>query len=178
MCHAPAGLDHYFLENSRAWNHQLRINKSIAISATAVEIWPLLTEPGNILRWCPVETIRHTGPQRAGLNTAFYFEERVIGQLLRMNFVVTEWVVNRRVAFKMTSGNFVKGYEQIYTIENIPSGSRFSCCEDVKLPYGFLGRAAGIFRRFTSEARLERMLVKLKSIAEARETLPSLTPAS
>jgi hypothetical protein len=37
------------------------------------------------------------------LKTPFYFEEKIIGRLLRMNFVATEWVLNERIAFKMTS---------------------------------------------------------------------------
>jgi len=152
----------------------MRIHKSIEIAAPAVKIWPFLTEPTKILRWCPVETIRHTSPQQSGLNTPFYFEERVIGRLLRMNFVVTEWVMNQRVAFKMTSGNIVKGYEQLYTIQPTASGSQFTCFEDVKLPYGLIGKATGFFRRFTSEARLETMLVKLKLLAETYEADVSL----
>jgi hypothetical protein len=145
----------------------MRIHKSIEIAAPAIKIWPFLVEPQNISRWCPVETIRHTGKQLRGLNTPFYFEERVIGRLLMMNFVVTEWVVNKSIAFKMTSGNIVKGYEQRYTIQQTPSGSQFTCFEDVKLPYGIFGKAAGLLRRFTSEARLETMLGKLKVLAEA-----------
>jgi hypothetical protein len=145
----------------------MRIHKSIEIIAPANKIWPLLVEPQNILKWCPVETIRYTGDQRSGLKTPFYFEERVIGRLLKMNFVVTEWVLNERVAFKMTSGNIVKGYEQKYTIERIPSGIRFTCFEDVKLPYGILGKVIGLFRRSVSETRLEIMLGKLKLLAEA-----------
>jgi len=84
-----------------------------------------------------------------------------------MDFLVTEWTANESVAFKMTAGNIVKGYEQRYTIRPVPSGSLFTCFEDVKLPYGILGRAAGLLRRFTSEARLITMLGKLKTLAEA-----------
>jgi len=145
----------------------MRIHKSINIAAPANKIWPLLVDPQNILRWCPVETIRYTSQQHSGLYTPFYFEERVIGHLLKMNFVVTEWILNESVAFKMTSGNIVKGYEQRYTIQSIPSGSHFICYEDVKLPYGILGRAAGLLRRFTSKARLETMLGKIQVLAES-----------
>jgi hypothetical protein len=145
----------------------MKIHKSIKIAAPSMKIWPLLIEPLNILKWCPVETIRHTSEQHSGLNTPFYFEEKVVGRLLMMDFIVTEWVVNERVAFKMTSGNIVKGYEQRYTIQSVPSGSQFSCFEDVKLPYGILGKVVGLFRRFTSEARLETMLGKIKLLAEA-----------
>jgi hypothetical protein len=144
----------------------MRIHKSIQIAAPAFKIWPFLVEPGNILKWCPVETIRHTGIQHSGLNTPFYFEERVIGRLLMMHFIVTEWVLNESIAFTLTSGNIVRGYEQRYTLQPSPSGSRITCFEDVRLPYGILGRAAGLLRRFTSEGRLERMLLKLKALAE------------
>ncbi len=145
----------------------MKIQKTIKIAAPASKIWPFLVQPGNIMKWCPIETIRHTGDQRGGLNASFYFEERAIGRLFMMNFVVTEWVENKSVAFAMTSGNIVKGYEQRYTIEGIPSGSQFTCLEDVKMPYGVIGRAAGLLRRFVSEGRLERMLGKLKILAEA-----------
>jgi uncharacterized protein YndB with AHSA1/START domain len=157
-------LELYFVEKRRT---RLKIQKSIKIAAPASKIWPFLVEPRNILKWCPVEIIRHTGDQHRGKNTPFYFEEKAIGRLFMMNFVVTEWVENESVAFQMTSGNIVKGYEQRYTIQSIPSGSQFTCFEDVKLPYGVLGRVAGLLRRFVSEGRLERMLDKLKVLAES-----------
>jgi hypothetical protein len=145
----------------------MKIHKTIKISAPSSKIWPFLVEPLNIQKWCPVETIRHTGEQRHGLKASFYFEERAIGRLFKMNFVITEWVLHESLAFKMTSGNIVKGYEQRYTIESIPSGSQFTCFEDVKMPYGILGRVAGLLRRLVSEGRLETMLGKLKVLAEA-----------
>jgi hypothetical protein len=126
-----------------------------------------LVEPENILKWCPVEVIRYSGVQHTGINTRFYFEERAIWRLLKMNFVVTEWVVNKCVAFKMTSGDFVKGYEQRYTIESASKGNLFTCVENVKMPYGFLGKIGGLMRQSISEGRLDTMLLKLKVKAEA-----------
>jgi hypothetical protein len=67
----------------------------------------------------------------------------------------------------MTSGDFVKGYEQRYTIERTRTGNRFTCFEDVRMPYGILGRIGGLFRRRISEGRLEKMLIKLKKLAES-----------
>ena len=146
----------------------LKIQKSIEIKAVAEKIWPLLAEPANIIKWCsPVKRIFRTGKQRSGLGTTFYFEERAVGQLMKLNFVVTEWVVNRSVTFKMTSGNLVKGYEQRYTLETIPTGLRVTCFEKVKLPFGILGKFAEIFRRPVSEGHLERMLAELKIMGEA-----------
>ncbi len=146
----------------------MKIHRSIEIAAKAEKIWPFLVEPERILEWCiPIKTIRHTSEQRDGIGTLFYFEERAIGRLMKLNFIVTEWIVNERVAFKMTSGNVVKGYEQRYTIVASSSGSRLTCAEDIKLPYGILGKIAGLFRRSISEAHLEHMLAKLKNVVEA-----------
>ena len=144
----------------------LKIQSSIAIGASAAVIWPLLVEPENIMKWCPVEAIRYSGEQQTGINTQFYFEEKAIWRLLKMNFVVTEWVLHKRVAFKMTSGDFVKGYEQRYIIEKGCHGNTFTCFENVKMPYGVLGRIGGLLRSRISVGRLDRMLLKLKMRAE------------
>ena len=86
---------------------------------------------------------------------------------MKLHFVVSEWVVNRSVAFKMTSGNLVKGYKQRYILEPTSTGIRVTCFEDVTLPFGILGKLAEVFRRPVSEAHVERMLISLKSLAEA-----------
>ncbi len=145
----------------------MKIQSSIEIKATAASIWSFLVKPEHISKWCPVETVRYTGEQQTGLNTSFYFEELAIGRLLKLNFIVTEWVINESVAFKLTSGDFVKGYQQRYTIEPTHLGHRFTCYEDVKMPYGVLGSMGGLFRRRISIGRLDKMLVKLKDLAEA-----------
>ena len=146
----------------------MKIHRSIEIAASGKQIWPFLVEPEKILKWwSPAKKFDRTGDQNGGLGSTFYFEERAVGRLMKLNFIVTEWVVNERVAFKMTKGNFVRGYEQRYTIETIGSGSRCTCYEDVKLPYGILGRIALLFRRRFSEGLLDLMLGKLKVLAEA-----------
>jgi len=146
----------------------MKIRRSIEIAAVSEKIWPYLVEPEKILEWCmTLKTFRRTSEQRSGMRTPFYFEERAVGRLMKINFVVTEWIVNESVAFKMTSGNLVKGYEQRYTIVATPSGSRVTCSEDVKLPWGILGKVGGLLRHSVSDAHLKHMLVKLKSLAEA-----------
>ena len=145
----------------------MKIERSIEIAAVAEKIWPFLVEPANIMKWCStVKRILHTGEQRSGLRTSFYFEEMAVGRLMKLHFVVTEWKVNRSIAFKMTSGNLVRDYEQRYTMEPTPTGIRFTCFENVTLPFGILGKFLALFRRPISEAHIERMLVKLKSLGE------------
>ena len=146
----------------------MKIHRSINIAATGKQIWPFLVEPERILKWCsPAKKVERVGAQNSGLGTAFYFEERAIGRLMKLNFVVTEWAVNERVAFKMTVGNFVTAYEQCYTIEAIRSGSWCTCFEDVKLPWGIAGQFGLLFRRHFSEGLLDAMLGRLKILAEA-----------
>jgi hypothetical protein len=67
----------------------------------------------------------------------------------------------------MTSGNFLKGYEQKMKLEATPSGSRFTFAEDVKMPYGPIGSVIGFLGKSSSQAHLKEMLGKLKSLAEA-----------
>ncbi len=146
----------------------MKIQKSIKILAKAEKIWPFLVEPATILKWCsPVKTILQTGKQRNGLGTTFYFEERAVGRLMKLNFIVTEWVVNKSVSFKMTSGNLVMGYEQRYTLETTPFGVKVTCFKSVTLPFGILGKFAELFRRAVSKGHLERMLAELKTLGEA-----------
>ena len=146
----------------------MRVEKSIEIAAPPEKIWPFLIEPEKILKWCiTLEKFEYTGEQRSGVGTPFYFEEKAAGRLMKLDFTVTEWVENEKIAFSKTSGNFVKGYEQRWTVEATPSGSRFIFVEDVELPYGVIGKFMGLFARRGSEAAVKEMLAKLKSLAEA-----------
>lgn len=43
----------------------------------------------------------------------FLLEEIAGGPLMKLNFTIKDWVENKRVAFSMISGTFVKLYEQI-----------------------------------------------------------------
>ena len=147
---------------------RIKIQKSIEITTVAEKIWPLLVEPENIIKWCkPVKRILRTSEQRGGLGTTFYFEERAAGLLLKLNFVVTEWAENHRVAFKLTSGDLVRAYEQKYALESTPTGIRITCFENVTLPCGILGKFAGLFRIPFTGGHLERNLAGLKSLGEA-----------
>ena len=146
----------------------MKVQKSIEIAAPPDKIWPFLVEPEKILKWCiTFLKFEYTGEQRSGVGTTFYLEEKAGGPLMKLNFRITEWVENERVAFSMISGTFVKGYEQSWTVEATPSGSRFTFMEEVKLPYGIIGKIMGLFAQRGSEATVGKMLPKLKSLAEA-----------
>jgi hypothetical protein len=148
----------------------LKIQRCITINAPANKIWLLLVVPESIMKWAlVVKTIRCTSEQKCGIGTAFYFEERAAGRLMKLNFVVGEWVVNKSVAYKMTSGNFVKAYQQRYTLEPSKGGFIVTIHEDVKLPWGIFGRLAGLLRKPRSNGHLDRMLAQLKRVSELGE---------
>ncbi len=114
-----------------------------------------------------MKKFNYTSEQRSGVGTTFYFEEESSGTLMKLNFIVTEWAQNGKLSFKMTSGNFVKDYQQTWTIGDTPSGSRFLYMEDIKMPYGIVGKFIGLFAQFSSLSTIKKMLGKLKSLVEA-----------
>jgi hypothetical protein len=146
----------------------MKVQKSIEISVLPDKIWPFLIEPEKILKWCiTFRKFEYTGEQHSGAGTTFYIEEKASGPLMKLNFSIKEWVENEKISFSMISGTFVKGYEQSWTVAAIPSGSRFTFEEEVRMPYGIIGKIMGLFVQRSSEATVGKMLVKLKNLVEA-----------
>jgi hypothetical protein len=87
--------------------------------------------------------------------------------LMKLHFEITDWVENRALALHMVSGTGVKRYDQRWTVEPLPTGSRFSFEEHVELPFGALGRLMGKVGQRSSEGHVREMLAKLKALAEA-----------
>ncbi len=109
----------------------------------------------------------YTGEQRGGVGAPLYYEERASGQTIKLNCVVTEWVENERLAFRMNSGTVMKSYEERWTVEATPSGSRFTLMYKGELPYGILGKLIGALGQRSSDAHVKEILVRLKSLVEA-----------
>ena len=147
----------------------MRVESSVEIVAPPEKVWPYLIEPDKILKWCiTFRKFKYTGKQCSGVGTPIYIEEKVSPMpLMKLNFKVTEWVENERLAFSLTSGNLTKGYDQSWTVEAIPSGSSFTFSEDFKMPFGVIGKLMEGVGRSSSEAHVREMLSKLKGLAEA-----------
>jgi uncharacterized protein YndB with AHSA1/START domain len=145
----------------------VKVQDSIEIEAPPEKVWPFLVEPDLILKWYTLlQKFDYTSQQHSGVGTTFYMEEKG-GVLMKLNFTVTEWAENRALGFRMTSGNFVKAYEQRWTLAPSATGTTFTCAEDVTMPYGVLGRILGAMVRSSSKAHMREMVVKLKALAEA-----------
>ncbi len=121
----------------------MKIQRSIIINAPPEKIWPFLVEPERIMKWFDLlRKFEYTGGKRSGAGTTFYYEEKSGGQLMKLNYVVTEWVDNNKLAFKVTSGSLKKD-DQVWAIEATPSGSKFSMFEDLEMPFGIFGKIIG-----------------------------------
>lgn len=145
----------------------MKVQRSVVIEAPKEKVWPFLVQPDKIMEWyAPMRRFEYRGEQRAGVGTTIYAEERVAGRPRRLNFVVTDWADKEKIAFKMTSGEYLQGYEEKWMLETTPAGTRFTVAEDAKLPHGVLGNVMGVFARRSSSASMGTMLSRLKGFAE------------
>jgi uncharacterized protein YndB with AHSA1/START domain len=146
---------------------KVRVQKSIEIAAPPAKIWPFMVEPEKILQWIiTFQKFEYTTEQYSGAGAPFYVEEKAGGPLMKINFAVTEWVENEKLAARMVSGNMVKSYELRFTLEPTPFGSTFTFLETTELPFGIIGKLMGAIGKRTAESHLEQCLAKLKSVVE------------
>jgi len=147
---------------------EMQVHRSVDIAAPPQRIWPLLVEPDDILKWYPtLSRFEYEDAGQRGPGARVYAEEKASGMLMKLHFVITDWVENRAISLRMVSGTGVKGYDQTWMLEPLPAGSRFTFDEHVELPYGALGKVIGRLGQRSSEAHVGEMLARLKSLAEA-----------
>ena len=146
----------------------MKVQRSIEIAATPEKIWPFLVEPEKILKWFNLlQKFEYTGEKRSGVGTTFYYEEKSGGQHMKLNYKVTEWTENKKLAFGVTSGSLKKD-DQVWIIEALPSGSKFTMFEDLEMPMGIIGKIIGAtFGGNMIGKNMEKILANLKRIAEA-----------
>jgi uncharacterized protein YndB with AHSA1/START domain len=145
----------------------MRIQKTIEIAAPPEKIWPFFVEPDRVLQWySTLRKFEYTGDLRGGVGTPLYIEEQAVGPVMKMHFEVTEWKENHKLALRMVSGSGVKGYEQEWSLEPTPSGTRFTFMEEIEFPFGVFGKLLGFIAQRMSAAAVDRMQAKLKALAE------------
>jgi uncharacterized protein YndB with AHSA1/START domain len=139
------------------------IHKEIIINAGPEKIWPFITEPEKILKWCfTLESFEYTSGQKRGKNSTFRYIDKGSVHKIEVNFVITEWIENKVFSFKMTSGAHFKGYEGTWSIENGREKSIFRVNEKTTQPYGIIGKLVGIISERRASAVMEEMLERLK----------------
>ena len=146
----------------------MKVQKSIEIAAPPDKIWPFMTEPEKIMEWYfPLQKFEYKAGKKPEVGSPLYFEEKVTTGIVKLDCEVTECSKNESFAFKMTSGNMMNSYEERWLLESIPSGSRFTFAGQGEIP-GFFGRLIGPVVQLMSGATIDKMLVKLKNLAEAK----------
>ena len=145
----------------------MKLHESIEINSPPEKVWPFLVEAEKIRAWYfPLLEFEFTSDHR-GVGTTFSYVEKTPGGTMKINFAVTEWVENETMAFKMTSGEFLKGDDQSWTVERTDTGCRFIFQENAEFPYGVLGKVMGAFAQIGSKANVKEMLRKLKGLVES-----------
>jgi uncharacterized protein YndB with AHSA1/START domain len=152
-------------ENKR--EGEMIVQRSIEVGAPPEKVWPFLTEPEKIMKWFSLlKKFEYTGDKRRGAGTTFYYEEKSSGQLMKLNYIVTEWVENKKLAFCVTSGSLKKD-DQVWSIEAMPTGSRFTMYEDLEMPMGIIGKVIGaLFGEMMIGKSMEKILANLKKMVE------------
>ena len=147
----------------------MKVEKSINIEASPEKAWTFVSDPDNVLKWYfPLQKFEYVGAQRKEVGARIDFEEKVAGRVIKLDCEVTEWKENEAFAFRMISGQSMKSYQERWTVNPTPEGCRFTFLEQGELPYGFLGKLLNPIAERGSGATIEKMLQKLKGLAEAR----------
>jgi uncharacterized protein YndB with AHSA1/START domain len=146
----------------------MRVQKTIDIAAPPEKIWPFFVEPNRVLQWYSTfRKFEYSGDSRSGVGTPLYIEEQAMGPVMKMNFEISQWNENEKLALHMVSGTGVKAYDQQWSLEPTAAGSRFTFAEQVELPYGVLGKLLGLVGERMSAATVDQMQARLKVLAEA-----------
>jgi uncharacterized protein YndB with AHSA1/START domain len=147
---------------------EMKVQKSIEIAASPKTIWPFFIDPEKVLQWCiTFRKFEFTGDQQSGVGTPLYIEEHAGGSLYKMQFEITEWKENEKLGLRMVSGANFETYDQQWLVEPTPLGSRFTFMEEIILPFGIIGKLIGLLAQRMSAATVDKMLTKLKNMAEA-----------
>ena len=154
-------------QQNRRKTKMIIIQKSIGTKAPPKKIWPLLTEPNQIMRWfTAVQEFKYTSRRRSGAGITFYYMEKVGPRLMKFNFKVTEWEKEEKLGFTMTEGPMKKN-DQAWIVKANPKGSVFTILMEMEMPWGIIGRILEIlFVNRMAEKHVKEALTNLRRLAE------------
>jgi hypothetical protein len=145
----------------------MRVQRYIDIKSTPGEIWPFLIESNKIMKWCfTLKHFEYTSKSHEGIGATFNYKEKGKIRDIAVDCVVTEWIKNQKISFKMIEGTGLKTYEETWMITKIQNGIRFSFIQNYELPYGIIGKLIGPISRQRAIANVDKMLARLKTAVE------------
>ena len=146
----------------------MKIQRSIEIAAPPQKIWPYLVEPDKIMQWFTLlKKFEYTGKKHSGVGATFYYEEKSSPMLMKLHYKVTEWLENKKFAFILTSGTMKKD-DQVWSIDAIPTGSRFTMTEEVEMLWGVIGKMMTSMIGGSIGKNIEKINGNLKALVEAK----------
>ena len=149
----------------------MKVQRSIDIESTPEKVWPFLVEPDKIMKWCfTLSNFEYKIQNNEGVGAEFKYIEKGKTRNITVECIVTKWIENKRISFKMTKGTGLKQYDESWIIDEIPSGIRFRFIQNSELPYGIIGKLMVPISRKRAEATVHKMLLKLKSGVEKETT--------
>ena len=146
------------------------LENSIHINAAKEEIWPYMTEPKKILKWCiTFNKFEYTTEKQEGVGITFYVEEESPGPMpvAKLEFKSTEWIENEKISFSKISDGAPSKYSQEWNVAQENSGSKFTFKEEIEMPFGILGRIIENLGKGRSESIIDEMLFTLKNLVES-----------
>ncbi len=144
------------------------VSMSVDIQAPPEKVWPYLVEPEKTMQWfTALKVFEYTSKQHAGVGSTFYWKEEASGRTYNLYFETTEWVENEVFAYRMTSGDFFKSYDERWEIVATADGCRFTFNDHIEFPYGPIGKIIGWFAARGAQDTGTEILTNLKHLAEA-----------
>jgi uncharacterized protein YndB with AHSA1/START domain len=141
---------------------------SVDIQALPEKVWPYLVEPEKTMQWfTALKVFEYTSEQHTGVGSTFYWFEEASGRIYNLYFETTEWVENEVFAYRMTSGDFFKRYDERWEIVATADGCRFTFNDHIEFPYGLIGKIIGWFAARGAQDTGAEILANLKRLAEA-----------
>jgi uncharacterized protein YndB with AHSA1/START domain len=146
----------------------MHVETSVEIGVPPEAVWALLDDPEKVLEWYfPWEEFEYTSDQQGGLGSTLFFRERMGVQSVGLHCTVTDWVEQEIIAFEMSEGpSLISHYTERWTLEAIPTGSRFTLTVQAEFPGRIINALLGPIAERGSAANVEKMMARLKLLAE------------
>ena len=141
----------------------IKIEKSVHINKPAADVFAFLSEFSNDAKWqSDLVRSEKTSQGPTALGTTGLYVQKLMGQELKNEVVVTVYEPPKRFGMKTTSGPVQ--FEAIVTLEDMGGGTHVTMNATGE-PGGFLKVAEGILQKELDKT-FERDLGKLKQILE------------
>lgn len=141
------------------------VERTSEIKAPVEKVWAIVTDLERIPEWAKdVKKEEITSKQRSGVGTTFREVGVMYGRRYELDAEMTEFVENKKFAFRTTSGTKWKGS---WTLKPTKAGTQLTYAADYNLGYSIFGK---IFDKLSFHGRMEKRIdgwmENIKSLTE------------